>query len=185
MPPVSLLLTGVIAAPARPHHKGCTMRKTSWLALVGIIGTIGIGLGLTGTARSQLPAAPGPDTFPKELAKATKFEDETVDALLKALGPAVRQQIVAGRQVSVTGLGTFRVVRLSESRNLEDGRVVVQPARNVIEFLPDAAIEQAANAPGTVPVVEVPAFQYNTLPGQTPRQRVPSGSGRSPSTRVR
>ncbi len=158
------------------HEKGCIMRKTHWLALAALVGT------LAATAHSQLPA-PGPGPLPKEVARAAKVEEEDTVKVLTALGPAVTRQLAAGRQVSIVGLGTFRVVRIAATRNLEDGRVVVQPARNTIEFIPDGAVEQAANAPGAVPVVEVPAFQYVPLPGQTPSQKVPTG--RAPSSRIR
>ncbi len=158
------------------------MRKTHWFALAALVGTIALALGLTGTAHSQLPTAPlGP--LNKEVARVTKIEEVDVTKVLDALGPAITRQLAAGRQVKVAGLGSFRVVRLSQTRNLEDGRVVVQPARNIVEFLPDAVVEQAANAPGAVPVVDVPAFQYVPLPGQVPGQKVPLE--RSPSTRIR
>ena len=65
----------------------------------------------------------------------------------------------------------------------EMGKVVVEPAVNVVEFLPDAGTTQAANASGAVPATEVPAFQYIPLPGQTPSPKVPNT--RAPSTRIR
>ena len=158
------------------------MRKNHWPALAGLAGTIGIGLGLTGLAHSQLPAAPRP-ALPKRLAAAAKVEEDDVVKMLNVLGPDILQEIAAGREVTLPRLGTFRIVRVAESRNLVDGRPVVQQATNVIVFAPDPALEQAAAAPGVKPNAEVPAFQYNLFPGQTPGQKVPYG--RSPSTRVR
>jgi len=158
------------------------MRKQHWLALGGVLAALGLGLGLTAPARSQLPR-PQAGTLPKELAGTTQLDEKDIVKLLTALGPAVSQQLAAGRQVQFPGLGTFRVVRLLESKNLRDGRPVTEPARNIVEFLPDAALTQSANAPGAVPAAEVPPFQYNPLPDQTPGQKVPSG--RTPSSRIR
>jgi nucleoid DNA-binding protein len=155
------------------------MRKNLAIALAAFLGGSIFSLGVV---RSQ-PLPRVITTFEKALAEGSKLKEEEVSALLNVLGPAVAEQIAAGRQVSLPGLGTFRVVRLEEQRNLEEGRVVTQPATNVIEFLPDAGITQAANAPGAVPALEVPAFKYIPFPGQTPGQKVPPG--RVPSTRVR
>src|SRR5207248_9770917 len=103
--------------------------------------------------------------------------------LLAALGPALSAQLAAGRQVQLPGLGTFRVVRIQESRNLQDGRPVVVPATNIVEFVPDATLTQAANARGAVPAAEVPPFPFNPLRDQTPGQKTPLI--RTPSTRIR
>jgi nucleoid DNA-binding protein len=164
------------------NEKDGTMRKQHWLALGGLVGSIAVGLGLAGSARSQLPPPP-PRSLNTELVRTTGLEEAQVDKLLKALGPEISKQLEAGRQVSLQGLGTFRVVQLEASRNLDAGRPVMEPARNIVEFLPDAAMERAASAPGAVPAVYVPAFQYVPLPNQTPSTRVPPG--RTPSTRVR
>src|SRR5215470_263410 len=157
------------------------MRKQHWLALAGVLGALAVGLIVTAPAHSQLPRQAG--SLSSELATATQLAERDVAKLLTALGPALTQQLAAGRQVQLPGLGTFRVVRLGESKNLVDGRPVTQPARNIVEFLPDAALNQAAAAPGAVPAAEVPPFQYVPLPNQTPGQKVPAG--RTPSTRIR
>src|SRR5262245_29106223 len=164
------------------QHKDRIMRHTHTLALGALVGAIVLGLGLAGPARSQLPA-PKPQPLPKELVRATQLAEADVLKLLVSLGPAISLQIASGGQVEVPGLGIFRIGPLAESRNLEDGRPVTQPARNVVQFIPSPALDQAANAPGAVPTLEVPAFQYVPFPGQTPGQKVPPG--RTPSTRVR
>jgi nucleoid DNA-binding protein len=152
------------------------MRKTHWLSLAALIGV------LAATAYSQLPART-PPPFQKELAAISRIEEADSNKVLEALGPTITRQIAAGREVRIPGLGLFRVVRLAETKNLEDGRVVNQLARNIVEFLPDPIVDQAANAPGAIPAVEVPAFQYLVLPGQTPTMKVPNT--RMPSTRIR
>src|SRR5262245_4544617 len=139
------------------------MSKTRLLIFGALVGVLAFTLGI-GVAHSQQKPPLG--TFQKDLAVAAKVGEEDTVQLLNALGPAVARQLAAGRQVVLPGLGTFRVVQLGETRNLDaQGRVVVQPATNVVEFLPEAGLNQAANAPGAVPAVVVPAFQYNILPG--------------------
>jgi nucleoid DNA-binding protein len=110
------------------------------------------------------------------------MEVDDVDDVLKLLGPAISAKLARGERVEIPGLGTFRVVRVGEHRDMIDGRPGVVPAHNYVEFLPVQDIVNAANAPGAVPAETVPAFQYNVLPGQTPGQRFPGV--RTPSTRV-
>ncbi len=157
------------------------MRKAHRGALGVLLATFGLVLCWVAPARSQRP--PFVDTLSKELARATDVDEEDVDKVLAALGPALAQQIAAGREVNLRGLGTFRVVRIPENKDLFDGRPATIPARNYVEFLPDASIVQASNSPDARPAVTVPPFQYIPFPGQTPGQRVPSG--RTPSTRIR
>ena len=157
------------------------MSKIRMVIIGGIAVSLAFALGV-GVARSQ--QRPPLGLLQKDLAAAARVGEEETVQLLNALGPAVTRQLAAGRQVSLPGLGTFRVVRLGETRNLDvEGKVITQPATNVVEFLPDAGMNQVANAPGAVPATVVPAFQYNPLPGQTPSQKVPYF--RTPSTRVR
>jgi nucleoid DNA-binding protein len=155
------------------------MRKTRTIVTFALIAGLAFTLG---HAHSQ-PLGRGLGTLDRELAAAAKLKEEDVNTVLLNLGPAIAEQIANGRQVAVPGLGTFRVVQLEEQKNLDEGRVVTEPAVNVIEFLPDASLTQASNAPGAVPAAVVPAFKYTPLPGQTPSQKVPNF--RTPSTRVR
>jgi len=157
------------------------MRKAHWGGLAALGGAIVLALSWAGPARSQRPLLLDP--LPKDLAKATELAEEDVLKMLNGLGPAISRQIAAGRDVTVPGLGTFRVVRIPENKDLVGGRPYTIPARNYVEFLPDNAIVSASNSPDAKPGVTVPPFQYNTLPGQTPGQKVPSG--RVPSTRIR
>jgi nucleoid DNA-binding protein len=158
------------------------MRKQHWLALGGLVAGVAIGLGVAGSARSQLPPPP-PRSLPTELRQTTGLEEAQVLKLLNALGPEISRQLAAGREVSLPGLGTFRVVQMEATRALEAGRPTTEPARNFVEFIPDAAVERAASAPGATPAVFVPTFQYVPLPNQTPSTRVPQQ--RVPYSRVR
>jgi hypothetical protein len=74
------------------------------------------------------------------------------------------------------------VVRIAEHRDMVTGRPVVVPARNTVEFLGGGELTDAANGPGAQPAEVVPPFQYNTIPGQTPGQKV--GPVRTPGTRT-
>jgi nucleoid DNA-binding protein len=173
------------------------MRKLQWGVLVALVGTLGLVLGLAAPARSQRPqpgkpGQPARPNQPKEkeketlkgrLARVTRLPEQDVTKLLAELGPAVRDQLAAGNQVELPGLGTFRVVRVPEHRDLVGGRPAVIPASNNVEFLPAGSIVNAANGPGAVPAVTVPPFEYNPLPQQTPGQKV--GNTRTPNTRIR
>ncbi|MBI1914456.1 MAG: HU family DNA-binding protein [Planctomycetes bacterium] len=156
------------------------MRKAHG-GLAALAGAIVLTLSWTGPARSQRPVVLDP--LPKDIAKRAEVDEADVAKVLNALGPAVARQIAAGREVAVPGLGTFRVVRIPENKDLVGGRPATVPPRNYVEFLPDEGVVQASNSPDAKPGVTVPPFQYTPLPGQTPSQKVPSG--RTPSTRIR
>jgi nucleoid DNA-binding protein len=143
---------------------------------------VGLTLGFVTEARSQrtAPAYIGP--LDKSIATETKLEVDDVNKVLKQLGPAISAKLARGERVEIPGLGTFRVVRVGEHRDMIDGRPGVVAASNYVEFLPVQDIVAAANAPGAVPAETVPAFQYNVLPNQTPGQKFPGV--RTPSTRV-
>src|SRR5262245_7060736 len=131
------------------------MRNTRWLALA----VLGLGLALTTASHSQPPQPPQPQPQPaqaaaggdlaKALAEASGVAEKDATRLLAVLGPVLSQAMAAGNPVTIPGLGSFRIVRLAETKNLVDGRPVVQPAVNVIEFLPEGVVTRTANAPGT------------------------------------
>jgi nucleoid DNA-binding protein len=156
------------------------MRKAHW-GLAALAGAIVLTLAWTGPARSQRPLALDP--LPRDIARRTTVDETDVAKVLNALGPAVARQIAAGREVTVPGLGTFRVVRIPENKDLVGGRPATVPPRNYVEFLPNEGLVEASNSPDAKPAVTVPPFQYVPLLGQTPSQKVPSG--RTPSSRIR
>jgi len=148
---------------------------------MALAGVIVLALSWTGPARSQRLVVLDP--LPKDIAKRTEVDETDVAKVLSALGPALARQIAAGREVTVPGLGTFRLVRIPENKDLVGGRPATVPPRNYVEFLPEEGVVQASNSPDARPAVTVPPFQYTPLPGQTPGQKVPSG--RTPSSRIR
>src|SRR5262249_45922397 len=109
------------------------MRKAHRGALAVLAGTL-VALAWAGPARSQRPAPP--PTLPQDIARDPRLREESVARVLDALGPAVTRQLAAGRQVTLPGLGTFRVVRVPEHRGLEGGRAVTVAGANYVEFIP-------------------------------------------------
>jgi nucleoid DNA-binding protein len=162
------------------------------LIRAAVLGAVALALALTSPARSQQreplrvnqsKAAPPPATLQAQLAKDADLPEAKVDKLLKALGPAVLDQIKKGQQVELPGLGVLRVVRIPEHRDLINGRPGTIAATNYVEFLPMANVVTAANAPGAVPAVTVPQYEFNPLPNQTRGGNV--GGTRQPSVRIR
>ena len=156
--------------------------RNRWIA--GGVFLLALGMTWTLTSQAQPPRAGAVGgTLKSQIAKATKLEEADVDKVLKELGPAISARLARGERVDMPGLGTFRVVRIPEHRDLVQGRPATIPAVNYVEFLAGPAVVDAANAPTAVPAATVPAFEYNPVPYQTPGQRVPDE--RVPSTRVR
>jgi nucleoid DNA-binding protein len=151
------------------------MGKQRWLALAVLLGASGLILARTAPAQSERPPVerpPGGETFPQRVAQAAQLSEENAVKFLNALGPAVRDELKRGKQVGIPGLGVLRVVNIPEHRDLVNGRPVVVPAENYVEFVPSAELVDAANSAGAVPADVVPPFQYIPLPGQTPGQKM-------------
>jgi nucleoid DNA-binding protein len=146
------------------------MRKRPWLALAAVFGAL---MPLAAPAQPQKPRPQ--ETMGQRVARESKLTEEQVNRVLNALGPAMRDEIIKGRSVSLPGLGTFRVVRVGEHKDIEagTGRPLRVPARNTVEFLASDGLGDAANGPAVVPAETVPGFQYNPLLHQTPGQKVP------------
>jgi nucleoid DNA-binding protein len=155
------------------------MRTRTWPALAGLLGTLAVGVGLTTAAQPPKPE----ETFTQRLAKAAKLPDQDAAKFYEALGPVIRDELARGKAVSFPGLGTFRVVQVQAHKDLgPNGKPVVVPAANTVEFLAAGELAGAANSAGAVPAETVPPFEYHTLPGQTPGQKV--GPVRTPSQRT-
>jgi nucleoid DNA-binding protein len=157
------------------------MRKTKWIGLFTLAAAFGLVLLVAEPAQSQRPEAP--KTLQGQIAKATRFSEADTQKFLRALGPAIRDLIRTGQQVEIPGLGTFRVVRIPEHRDMVSGRPATIAASNYVEFLPQGELVNAANTAGTVPAETVPPFEYIINPYQTPSQRV--GTTRNQGTRTR
>jgi nucleoid DNA-binding protein len=158
------------------------MRKRNWMALGGLLAAFGLVFAVA--AQAQAPKrATANLPLSKRLANETKLKEEEVEKVLKALGPAISDALARGQTVDMPGLGTFRVVRVPEHRDLLNGRPATVAGSNNVEFLPVADVARAANTAGAVPAETVPPFEFVPLPDQVKGQRV--GSTRMPNVRTR
>ena len=132
---------------------------------------------------TQQPQKPAAGSLKGQIAANTKLEEADIEKVLRELGPAISARIANGDRVDLPGLGTFRVVRVPEHKDLVDGRPATIAAVNYVEFVPEQGLVNASNAPGAVPSVVVPPFEYHPLKNQVPSQKVPDN--RVPSTRIR
>jgi nucleoid DNA-binding protein len=147
------------------------MRANKWLIFGVVVGTAGFLLGYAGSVYSQRRAKE--ETMPERLARVVRVKVEVVNSFLKELGPAVTAEIIRGNQVILPGLGTLRVVRVAEHRDLRNGRPVVIPATNYVEFVPTGGLVQAANSATARPAATVPAFEFVPKPNGAPSERAP------------
>jgi nucleoid DNA-binding protein len=145
------------------------MRKSSCLALAGMSSTLLIVACWSEPAQSQRAAADA--SLTQRIAKASKVSEDDVVKVLRALGPALKEDLKRGRSPEVPGLGTFRIVRVEGHRDLAEGVPVKVTTRNTVEFLPTSELQDAANAAGVDPAVTIRPFEYVPLPNQTPSQR--------------
>jgi nucleoid DNA-binding protein len=160
------------------------MRKRPWLTLAALAGALAVFMPMG--APAQAPPKPRADeTMGQRVARESKLTEEQVTKVLNALGPAVRDELKKGKTVSLPGLGTFRVVRVAEHKDIEagTGRVLRIPATNTVEFLATEGLSDATNSPTTTPAETVPAFEHVPLPNQTKGQKV--GPTRTEGTRTR
>lgn len=159
------------------------MRKARWLALAVLLATMGLVTGQS-TTKTARPKEKKEETIPQRIAKDTKLTEEQAEKFYQAIGSAIRDQLQRGKTVSVPGLGTFRVVRVAEHKDMvAGGRPVTVPAFNTVEFIGTIEVSDGVNAEGVAPAETVPPFQYIPLPGQTPGQK--QGRTHAPSQRVR
>ena len=158
------------------------MRYARWLALAVILGTMGLVAGQS-TTKSAKPRDTKGESISQRIARDTKLTEDQVAKMWNAIGPAIRDDLRRGKSVDVPGLGTFRVVRVAEHKDMiAGGRPVVVPAFNTVEFVGSIEVSDAISAEGVVPSVEVPAFQYNPRPNATPGQK--QGRTHAPGQRV-
>jgi nucleoid DNA-binding protein len=164
------------------------MRKVNWVA-AGVLAAAAAGIGLAQAPKVEQKPNPvrlgsgrgdGLD-LKGRIVKATNLPEADVAKVLAALGPAVKDMLGQGDSVDVPNLGTFRVVRIPEHRDLVNGRPATIAGSNYVEFLAAGRFADAANQPGVKPAETVPPFEYNPLPDQTKSLR--TGPTRQPNTR--
>jgi nucleoid DNA-binding protein len=120
----------------------------------------------------------------QRVAAKAKLPEKTVREVLDILGSEVLAEVQRGGTETLPKLGTLRIVRIDEHKDLErrTGRVVTVAARNHLEFEAEVEVDSAANGHYVRPAEIVPSGESNPLPGQTPSQRV--GRTRTPSVRT-
>lgn len=124
-----------------------------------------------------------PPNLKAGLVAATKEKEETVEKLLKAFGPAFSEQLRAGRDVELPGVGTFRVVRVGEHQDLVGGRPATIAAKNFIEFVPGGTLNADANSPGARPSRTIAGYEFRINPNIDEGMRTPGS--RNIGTRTR
>jgi nucleoid DNA-binding protein len=145
------------------------MARHRWALVIGALAVVAaFSLGQAVGSR-RLPA-----NLKEGLVARTREAPETVDKLLKALAPAVGEQILAGRQVELPGLGSFRVVRIESYKDLDGGRPITIPARNYVEFVPTEELDGVSNQPGAVPARTVSPMEFRVNPWATPGMKTES-----------
>jgi nucleoid DNA-binding protein len=160
------------------------------MSLAALTATLSLGLMLgveaqtVGGAKGKKTAAKGTPTDLKAgLMAQTKLDEKTIEKVLKALGPAVSEQLRAGRQIEFPGVGTLQVVRVTEYKDLVNGRPAMMPAKNYIEYVPTTKMNDDANSSGAKPARVVDGYEYRVNPNAQPGMKTPYT--RTPGTRIR
>ncbi len=154
------------------------MTRIRFIAAGSLIAGLVLGLGVSSFAQTGRR----PKTLQDRLARATNLPLEDVDKVLNAMGDAVVQEMSEGKTVNLPGLGTFRLVRQPETRDIHNTRPVIIPAHNTIEFVSATSAENASNGETVRPAEVVPPEHFNVLPGQTPGMK--SSGTRAPIIRT-
>jgi nucleoid DNA-binding protein len=159
------------------------MRMGQWFVLGVVVAGLSIALICASPVHSQ--RQPAEESFAQKLAHSAKLTEEQATRFLDALSPVFQDELKAGKTIQIKGLGTFRVVRIAEHKDMElgTGRPITVPASNTVEFVSTNELDAAANSANAKPAETVLPFQYNPLPGQTPSQKV--GRTRVPPQRIR
>jgi nucleoid DNA-binding protein len=143
------------------------MRK-SLFGLALLIGVLAV------TAQAQVKTTNNkvaPD-FKAGLVRETKLKEATVEKVLKAFAPAMKEQLRAGRVITIDGVGTFQVVRIDSYKDINrNGEPITIPARNYVEFVPTDDLNVAANAEGAVPARTVKGYKFEVMPNANPGQK--------------
>lgn len=145
------------------------MSKHTYWGLGVILAITGPMILTPGSAYSEKSKSDG--SLSQRIANASKVDEKDVLKVLRALGPAVKEDLLRGRSVDLPGLGSLRVVQVQSHRDLVNGVPLRLPSSNNVEFLPNSDLVEAANAADVKPAVSVAPFEYVPIPGQTPSQR--------------
>ena len=115
----------------------------------------------------------------KYISKQMSLPEETASRFLAALFPAIIEGLRTDQQVRISGLGTFKLVRIAprKSVNIHSGETIVLEGYNKVTFVPESYIREQINEPyADLEAVRVdengqPLDPQSTLPGIDPRVR--------------
>jgi nucleoid DNA-binding protein len=158
------------------------MLRNRYLPIVLLAGIATYAVLSKAEAQTRTKVIPKNETFAQRVARYAEIKDKDAEQCIQVIGKALLEDLKQGKTDAIPGLGSFRIVRVGESKDLVNGRPVTVPAYNVVEFSPDDGVSDAANGANVEAARFVPAFKYNILPGQTPGQKMPSS--RMPSSRI-
>ena len=162
------------------------MSKLRWPVRAMLFSCLGLFLCLAAPAQTiKMSKAPEKKkaTLEGRIAEISKVKEEDVAKVLKALGPVVTERVKNGDTIEIPSLGTFRVVRVEEHKDLVNGRPAKIAARNYVEFVPSGGMNDAANSETAVPSTSVPGFEYVPIGNRAKEMR--TENSRQPNTRTR
>ena len=115
----------------------------------------------------------------KTISKQMSLPEEKASSFLAALVPAIMEGLRTDQQVRISGLGTFKLVRIAprKSVNVNTGESIILDGYNKVTFVPESYIREQINEPfADLEAVRVdengqPLDPQSTLPGIDPRAR--------------
>jgi nucleoid DNA-binding protein len=174
------------------------MRKARWAGLAILVTATGLVVAQDDEKQQKKPQPQPPpairittlgqgragltNSLQGRIAAATKLPEADVAKMIDALGPSIRDLLGQGQTVNLPNLGSFRVVRIPEHKDMVNGRPATIAGSNYVEFNATGDFTSAANQPGVKPAETVPPFEYHPLPDQTKGLKAPYT--RTPSTRT-
>lgn len=83
------------------------------------------------------------------IAESTGFDTKACEIFLRDIFAIVAETIVAGENVKVKGIGTFKVVTVEQRKsvNVNTGEQMIIPEHRKVTFTPDKALADAVNKP--------------------------------------
>lgn len=113
------------------------------------------------------------------ISKQMSFPEETATRFLNALIPAIIDGLRTDQQVRISGLGSFKLVRIAprKSVNVNTGESILLDGYNKVTFVPESYIREQINEPfADMEIVQVdekgqPLDPQSTLPGIDPMHR--------------
>lgn len=83
------------------------------------------------------------------IADSTGFDNKACELFMRELFATVTETIVAGENVKVKGIGTFKSINVEQRKsvNVNTGEQMIIPEHRKVTFTPDKALAEAVNAP--------------------------------------